>query len=214
VVDELAGRAEIGRKDSFQVALLHFYFLYNDQKRHTALAVLKCFLKQIAAQVDNLPSELSGSERISFRRDVGAEKILDLIVQCSAQFTKVFLLLDALDECDRAQRELFIPHLKALLQAGFKVYCTARPDLKLSIFSNASPLNIESTQSDIEIFLQCRLDASESGAKLSPQEKEEVIKTLTSPANGMYKSAKAVSDLGFFWHPFNLSIFSTRLARE
>ena len=108
----------------------------------------------------------------------------------------LFIVVDALDECETAERDEVTTFLSSLLERGedrVKILITSRPedDLSLAFDGQASyRIDVNDTANDIEPFVANRVDQLVQSRKLlrggvSPQLRSEIIDTLNRKADGM-----------------------------
>jgi len=146
------------RHKALRVGLAYIYLSYDKQGQQTALIVLQSILKQLASQLETLPSAL---DRDYLRnRDLSINGVFEIISECSTKLFSVFLLIDALDECDKREREILMPFLQLLLNSGVKLYITARTGFTVSLTppeSAVSQLTISAKQEDLKVFVLERL---------------------------------------------------------
>jgi hypothetical protein len=104
---------------------------------------------------------------------------------------EVFLVLDAMDECDEnMNRELILDLVKFLVGTNARVVVTSRPypwDINRT-FADYPQIAIEAADSDVRAFLLEKITNSERGTRLFIDEKlrEEIIQSITAKSQGMY----------------------------
>ena len=109
----------------------------------------------------------------------------------------LFIVIDALDECETAEREEVTTFLRSLLESGeayrVKILITSRPedDLFLAFDDQSSyRIDVDDTTEDIEPFVVNRVGELVRSKKLLrgkvlPDLQKEVIDTLNRKADGM-----------------------------
>ena len=114
LVEELADLAE----HSSQMTLAYYFCDDKVEKRRTATAILRGLLLQLLRQrpahFKHIQSEFDMSRDSLFSNFHALWRIFVSIVQ-DAEVGEVCCLIDALDECEKESRQLFLTHLTRLL---------------------------------------------------------------------------------------------------
>jgi hypothetical protein len=172
---------------ALRVGLAYIYLSYDKQEKQTAMKVLKSILKQLASQLETLPSALDG-DFIRYH-GLSIDALFEAIRECTTNFSTVFLLIDALDECDKRECEILMPFLRRLLNSGVKLYITARTGFQVSLTVTKSALHqltISARQEDLKSFVLERLETSDPEHQLNESDRQSVLRKILSQANGMY----------------------------
>jgi hypothetical protein len=91
-------------------------------------------------------------------------------------FKRVFLVLDALDECEDERRALLLAQLESLDQSRCRFFFTSRPhllDLQKSL-RDSPQITIKAQSSDIKLLIQKRIESDSALSELV--EKNERLK--------------------------------------
>lgn len=177
-----------------------FYFDYKDTIDQTAERVFSSILKQLASQQSKLHDKVKAlflpkSDTVSTSLD----DIISAIISISQDFKHIYLLFDALDECDYETQDCVISYLARISKdcQPVRYFVTSRPHLNQikKYFHTPIEFELSANEADIELLVRSRL---KKNRELSPDFIEEVLKKLTSNAGGMY----------VFLYPQNLTIFS------
>ena len=149
--------------------------------QQTADNVIACILRQLL-QHKALPGELDKAydkwiERGQRNRPDG-DFFAELVLQCSKQFSAVFIVLDAFDECADEERDVLVNYLQQFLNAGFKLYITTRLHLRdglvesLGMFGDM--IEIKADPADVEKYVKESLKTRLIGNAL----KDEILKVI------------------------------------
>jgi hypothetical protein len=169
------------------VGIGYIYFDYKNHAQQSALNILASIVKQLASYVDDVLPELYRIYKTLRSRDKSLD--LDDIHQALRVISKVFrtsfIVLDALDDCERGQRWILLDFVGQLSASGFKIFTTSRPYLRdvQEFFDKKPKIDIVSQTQDIRIYMESRLDRE---LKRSPALKSEIVETLSTSANGLY----------------------------
>jgi hypothetical protein len=172
------------------VAIAFFYFDYLDQDHQSPENVVASILKQLVSYKSMLPRPVAElHERLEKQR--GHPKLQDLVttllLTCQ-EFREVFIIIDALDECDaKRHRQPFLKVLKDLKNASVKVFVTSRPypdDIKRHL--DASPeIIIEASDSDIRKYLAHKIDQDGRPDLIDESLKDKIVTDVVNGAQGM-----------------------------
>jgi hypothetical protein len=124
VIDHLLNhRSEV----SNNVGVAHIYLNYKEQGSQGISNILGSLIKQLCQQLPQLSRLPQLENLISRRRTPSEEGLFLALIETSKSFSQIFLVFDALDECDReSQRGKLLPMLHLMGENGFCVFMTSR----------------------------------------------------------------------------------------
>ena len=175
--------------------LLYFYCDYRDQDQQIAENILSSLLRQICSILSALPPSVS---QLYERAQKGGglpklEEVCDALEKIIDQeFTRLFIIIDALDECESVkQRKVLIDTLKALIgrRCSLKLFITSRPHLPdiAKALSTAVTITIVADENDIRRYLEYQFDQNPGFDDLLDETlKEEVCTKIIASSQGMY----------------------------
>jgi hypothetical protein len=188
VIDHLSNhRSEVS---SNNVGVAHIYFNYKEQGSQGLSNILGSLIKQLCQQVAQLSRHPQLENFISRRRTPSEEELFLALIETSKSFSQIFLVFDALDECDREiQRETLLPMLHRMGENGFRVLMTSRryaDDIEES-FRNVSSIEIVAHDDDIKSYIYKRLDAYPSAKRMLKKvgREDDFVSRLVTAAGGM-----------------------------
>jgi hypothetical protein len=187
-----------------KVALAYVYFDYKDRTRQTPENVVAELIKQLEFQladsIDDTPP-LPHIQKLYDRLNTEGKRptLFDLqysFLSIGAQFDDIYLVFDALDECDeQTQRSVLLPFIMGLPlkrggTKGFKLLVTARPycaDIESKLEPHAQQLPIAADVGDIELAVRAKIVlAKQKRVAVSAQLEEEIVSAVLEKAAGMY----------------------------
>ncbi|KAJ6178059.1 hypothetical protein N7519_008520 [Penicillium mononematosum] len=184
VIDELRRRI---RHDS-KIRLAYFYFDYREEL--TIEEILANLLKQLIqhAMVPHRLKSLYESHR-KYETHLTLEEILELLESTISESSKVFIVIDALDECRLPhidQQELLtrISEFQDIHNLGFLATSRDNPDIS-DMFPNCPRLRVEAKDTDIKPFVETSLNHF-CCVKESPDLREEIVAAIINAADGMF----------------------------
>ncbi|KAI9764860.1 MAG: hypothetical protein M1840_008006 [Geoglossum simile] len=190
VVDELFCRDPTNRP------LVRFFFCrYDNPESLKAKAILGSLVRQ-CIQVDTMSSQIEADlERLLDDSPPDFEDISDLMEKVSSVPDEQLFVIDAIDECEKAERHLFLsalqrmansPRVKIFLASGLHIGIELERVLKLNHrMSMASP----DAHSDIKAYVEHSIAEKERNEELKvgqPQLLIEIRDTLVNGAQGMF----------------------------
>ncbi|KAF4624343.1 hypothetical protein G7Y89_g13827 [Cudoniella acicularis] len=172
--------------------ILYFYFDYRRQSDQTPLKILQTLLRQLLSTFPRLPPGIPELLPEAVRRGglPGWAKLLAILVELCKKSKNVFIVFDALDECDQhANRGPVIELLKALIKSDARLLVASRPyppDVE-ALLRDHSTIPVEASDSDIRAYLLNEIARSPTASKIIDAElREEIIKSVVSKSQGMF----------------------------
>lgn len=179
--------------------VLYFYFDYRQQSEQTPLKILATLLKQLIATYQGVPEGASKLfEHVVSGKDLPSWTLLvDAFIGICAQSEEVFLVLDAMDECDEHKNRSHILDLLECLeeQSQLRILITSRSypsDIK-EAFAEYPEVVIQAPDSDIHTFLSGMiLNSRRTWVKraINGELRERIIREIAGQSQGMSVSDK------------------------
>jgi len=170
--------------------LAYIYLDYKEAEKQTPTNVLASLICQLAASAPTLPTKIAASYEVHKSRNTRPlfEEYAQLLYAIASECSKVFIVVDAVDECCEEWRGMLPKNLRHL-QPHACVLLTSRdlPTIQRQL-RDATRLEIQAKSGDIEGYLQDRLAESErikSFAAKDPDLCSEITKSITNRAEGM-----------------------------
>lgn len=174
-----------------KAASAHFYFNYQDRDRLSAEMVLRSLLRQLLMFFAKLPKQiLELHQRIDSQgRFIQLEDLEEALQSICGEFDHTFLIIDALDECAKAQRKALLRALSSLhMKSSVRILLTGRPHLDDEIRSAFGPplqIEIGAADSDLAVYLSMQIDDSDNVDVIDEDFKAEIISKITREARQM-----------------------------
>lgn len=171
----------------------YFYFEYQEQERQTPIKMLASLVRQLATQVGILPTEMEALYDTQEARGKSPkfEELYTVLVAVFKCFDRVFLVFDALDECDvKTRGKEFLPLLHRMGSSGARLFVTSRQypeDIWESFHDTATMVEIVPTLEDVGVYVQRRIDEDPRAKRLAKQAKcaDRIVSDLTECSQGM-----------------------------
>ena len=178
--------------DTSDVGIGWVYCIYNEMGQ-TAQNLLASLLQQFCRQKGSLSPEVSKSYEYHCRHDTRplVPDISKLLRSEVKYFSKVYIVIDALDECpdnDRT-RDKFLTELMTL-PSNVQVLITSRPNSSIEhMLEDAKCLEISAREDDVRRHLVARISNEPRLTKHTAADRQlhdTVISTIIEKARGMY----------------------------
>lgn len=166
-------------------AIAYVYFDYKDSETQNVINVAANILKQLISQLADIPNdvmELLYDMRSNARHSLDMLSITKVIGAIVPRFVSVYLVVDALDECESyATREQFLNFVVRLEEANnTKTLITGRPHIHPH--RNADILPIQAQDTDIETYIRVKLEDT----RIKRELQEEIVTKLLQTAGGTF----------------------------
>ncbi|KAH8623087.1 hypothetical protein IG631_22244 [Alternaria alternata] len=203
-------------------AIAYFYFDFNDAQKQDPELMLRSLIRQLLQRSDIIPEDVE--ELFAFCKD-GLQQptvhaLLEVAPQIIRQFTHVYIVLDALDECTRRQELMDMLETLAGWQLdNVHLLMTGRKerDIEMSLETymnndDAVCLQRDVVDRDILRYVQQRLRDEKNLAKWSrdPVVRQQIETALKNGAHGMFRWA--VCQLDTLTKCRNLTMLQVSLA--
>lgn len=187
---------QICGEDSSIVAV-YFFCEFGQQREQTVDAIMLSLLKQL---VESRPEPSSYILALYDRFGEGRKRPLhaDIMAALLCEidlYAKVFILVDALDEC-RVSTELLSELFKLQEQSKFNLIATSRPIPEIkALFEGKSWIAIHASNEDVQTYLDAQMRKSPKFTKFDLSLQNEVKMKITESVQGMYVSVCAIHTL-------------------
>lgn len=186
-------------------ALAYFYLDRNHPARQSHEQVIRSFVRQLSTPPDGnmIPSctekRYTEKEKLGFASSsLTFQESCALLYELLEGYTKVTLVLDALDECERSTRHHLVNEIDKMVRNSgsciIKVLISSRPDEDIKYrFKDGPNVSIGpmDNREDILKFIMDTINNSpphwQDKLTSSPGLQEEIINTLQGKAGGMYE---------------------------
>ena len=182
--------------NSERVAVTFFYFDYMDPLNQTAEDIIAAILKQLLYQMPSLLPEIESAYDRCMQKGPEArpdrDSLVQLIKQCTRQFDRTFVVIDAMDECNERQRSKLLSCLQQLVHAGsVKMFITNRPHIINEIRANISggSVDIEAKRDEVEAYLRAELKGK--SPQLHHTLSEKIVTRVGAKSDGQYSPPRS-----------------------
>lgn len=193
VVEELSSRHPFDER----IGIAFFYFSFqNEAVAQTPSSFLSILIKQLCRRKTVLPELLKALHLECLKNDRKPKlaELQDQFKVIVGTFDEVFLVIDALDECEKEVRQQLIPYICGLFDqcpGKLKTFVTSRPesDIERAFTSaNFSMIKVEATKVEEDIAAYVRYELVHrihEYCDIDLALREEITDVLVSQSGGM-----------------------------
>ena len=174
-----------------KVAVAYYYFDFRDQECQSADGMLSSLLKQLSVPTSVLPHPVLELYQNSTRqqRQPRHEDLEEVLLLTCRTFDRVFVVIDALDECCEDERKAVLRSLDMLHKGSCcSIFVTSRPhpeDIKKA-FELFPKIDIEATASNLKKYVQREIESKENLDEIDELFKDEIVEKISHGAGHMY----------------------------
>ncbi|KAL6831777.1 hypothetical protein V8C40DRAFT_273247 [Trichoderma camerunense] len=190
VIDRLHAQFQEDSKTS----VAYFFFNHKRQDEQTIDVLLASFLRQLVASQSPLPEvvhELYKQYNTTTKQTrPPIKELIRAIKSVVALYSRVFMIIDALDECKSAHYTRWsvlssVFQLQSETEANF--FITSRFDMEIaSAFSNIPSLEIRASNEDVRRYLRGNMVYLPRFVQNDPNLQEKIIHSVVQAVQGMF----------------------------
>ena len=193
VVDRLCDQTR-----GLNTAVTCFYFDFAARKEQTATSMLGSLLKQMVSGTGGIREDIWRALREQKEAISGRKLQLADIVQMVQLITssqRIFMVIDALDECTAVQRFRLFDSLKEILKKspGGRIFVTGRPHIRAEIEARlagrVTTLYVGPTRDDIVRFLRVKLSEDETPDAMDESLEADILEKIPGSISEMWVAA-------------------------
>ena len=174
-------------QENFGIA--HIYCNYKEVQNQTAEKLVSRLLQQLLQQMGDIPKHIEAlyEDHVKGETRLGREEGLSILQSIAASFVRVFIVIDALDECDPAILNGFIRPLTKLPDIRILVTSRDLPYIE-RCFASSQRLEIRANEVDIRSYVQDRIEEEVELADFINEDEtlhERIVGTLVQRSCGM-----------------------------
>ena len=173
------------------VGIAYLYCNFRRQHEQKPEDLITSLLKQLVQKLFPVPDSVK--MLYNQHKDKGTrpplDKFLKILESIIAKFSKVYIIIDALDECQLSGgcRPRFLSSILSLqARTGARLFATSRsiPDIEKT-FKNCLSLEILASDEDIQIYLNNHMSQLPTFVLSKPKLQEEIVTEIVKAVKGM-----------------------------
>ncbi|KXH49871.1 hypothetical protein CNYM01_08064 [Colletotrichum nymphaeae SA-01] len=196
IIDHLIHRF----RDDPRVGIAYIYCNFKDTERQDCHDLLSSLAKQLAQSCSPFPQSLGTLYNTHHKRRTlrTIQETVDMLQIISSCYERVFIVVDALDECDRNARQTFLREIRRLQQRSqVNIFATTReiPEILGSKeFANSISVEIRAIKEDVLRYTSDRMTHMQSFVRNNLDLQNEIRDTIAEKVNGMFLLARLLID--------------------
>ena len=181
VIDSLCDQA--GEKD---IAVVGLYCDFHAQEEQSTANVLGAMLKQFASRGgigEHIREAFRKAKKEFGGRGLLPPDMIDILKKAIAPLPRVFICIDALDECTARHRRELLESIREIVRVSpnTRVFLTGRPHIDHEIvkcFIKAVRIPISPTCTDIKSYLEMRLNGDTDPNAMDGELQTDIIRII------------------------------------
>ncbi|KAK1533885.1 hypothetical protein CPAR01_10593 [Colletotrichum paranaense] len=196
VIDHLIHRF----REEPRVGIAYVYCNFKDTERQDCHDLLSSLAKQLAQSCSPFPQSLETLYNTHHKRRTlrTIQETVDLLQIISSCYERVFIVVDALDECDRNALQAFLPKILRLQQRSqVNIFATTReiPEiLESKEFENSISVEIRAIEEDVLRYTTDRMTRMQSFVRNNLDLQKEIRDIIAEKVDGMFLLARLLID--------------------
>ncbi|KAI3326598.1 hypothetical protein HD806DRAFT_520391 [Xylariaceae sp. AK1471] len=190
------------------IGVAFIYLDYRDREQHTPEDLLLSLLKQLSESQRTLPDSIKAlyDSHSRLRSRPLLKEILACLEAVAAIYSRVFIVIDALDECESlnsCRTKLLQSVFQLQAKCGVNIFATSRIDPSIeSQFEKAQIVDMTGSRDDIVRYLDEGVSQLPEFVQRNPELKIEIKQRILNVSVGMFLMARhLLESLSGKWSP-------------
>lgn len=197
IVDDLCGRF----RDQTTIGIAFVYFMNSLKSQQSAVDIFASLVRQLTEFQPTMPASiLELYKKHSLRQTRPSLDELSAVFQSlTKSFSQVFIIIDALDECEKSNASSFLETLLRIHEGSpCNILVTSKNIHYIArAFQKFPKLEIRANEADVEKYLRTRVSSLPAIIRRDAELQKEIIASISKAANGMYVQHSKRSFLHF-----------------
>ncbi|CAI6095091.1 unnamed protein product [Clonostachys chloroleuca] len=188
VIEHLISRAS----DVSEIGVAFLFFSYQRQEEHKLNNIFGCLLNQLSASRPTPPESLLRlyKKHVKQKAQPSLAEILNSLHAVSAEYSRVFVVIDAVDEYQISsgqQRQFIEKIIEYQKKCNINLFVTSRfiPEIA-RFFEGGTSLEIRATQSDIQTYLENQMWQLPAFVQKDSELQKDIITEVSGAVQGMF----------------------------
>lgn len=174
------------------VGIAYNYYNFMRQDGQTADRLMANLLRQLCVSQYSLPEAVKSLYMKHNGKNTrpSLEEIAQTLQLVSKTFSRVFIAIDALDECQNQERSLFLSNiLKIQEEAEINIFATSRPISEIEkVFQGCTSVDVVASRDDIYKYIDSHMSTLPNFIHDNTDLKGQIKTEITNIAQGMLVS--------------------------
>lgn len=198
VVDTLGDQAS-----EKNIAVACFYFDFAAQKEQSPTDMLGALLKQVVSGLAEIPGEVvkayNNHKRVAGGRGPQLSEILTMLQTISTS-QRIFICVDALDECVAEHRQVVLESLREILEksTGTRLFLTGRSyirgEVQILLAETVTFMDIKPNRGDVITYILAKLGKDTNKGAMNTSLRGDILTKIPAIFSEMYVGAKTLGN--------------------
>jgi len=173
--------------------VVYFYFDFADNKKQTVANLLKSVVYQLIVIEEVIPESVASLyTKCNGLQQPNLDELVEVVIAEVSRAGRTFLMIDALDECPKEERELFFEtFVQGSLPSNLNLLITSRkePDIDAALgpsFSRTICIQNAVIDADVRVHVGKAIARDARLLKWKPAIREEILNAIVESSYGMY----------------------------
>ncbi|KAK6516956.1 hypothetical protein TWF506_006836 [Arthrobotrys conoides] len=208
---------EYMKKQSPPLNIVYYYFDFSDAKKQSFGSFLRSAIYQLLEEMPEIPEAATDLYETHLGLQQPTNEEFSKVFMALVSKTKVFVIVDAIDECPRQERSSFFQNFVGKLHPNINLLMTSRREHDIEraldgIFTNAVSIEDSKVDEDVRIHVANAMAAHPAfQCWKSTTLRKEVLDTIVAGCRGMFRWA--VCQLDVMKQCFNPRMVRAELGR-
>lgn len=172
------------------VGIAFIYCNYKSKQEQTFKGFMLCLLKQLLQDRPILPLEIKSlyQRYLDTRTHPSIDEVINVLRTFLAIYSRLFIVVDALDECSKSDREqLLVTLFEFQSQMHINIFATSRPLPDVTTkFGGITSLEIRANDEDVQIYLENHIFTLPNLVLRNSDLQKEIVTQIINVVDGMY----------------------------
>jgi Cdc6-like AAA superfamily ATPase len=171
------------------IGLAYIYCNFQRKTEQDAHNLLASVLKQLCQRRSSIPQSMQDlyDEHKSTQTRPSLKEISRALQSVARLYSRVFIVVDALDEVSDSCRDRILPELFTLQQnCAVNIFATSRhiPEV-VKHFHNSIPIEIRASKADVMLYLECHMEQLPAFVQGDQQLQDDIKARIAEAVDGM-----------------------------
>ena len=172
------------------VGIAFIYCNYKSKQEQTFKGFMLCLLRQLIQDRPILPLEIKNLYQwhLDARTHPSIDEVVNVLRTFLAIYSRVFIFVDALDECSKSDREQLLETLfEFQSQMQINIFATSRPLPNIvTKFGGNTSLEIRANDEDVQMYLENHIVTLPNFVLRNSDLQKEIVTQIRNVVDGMY----------------------------
>jgi len=181
------------------IVIAMFYCDFRDQQEQTAINIMGAILKQLLVreEEEHVRKAFQKAKKEVGGRGLRLPDIVQMLKQALTTLPRVFICIDALDECLHKHLLELLVSLKDILEESprARIFCTGRPQVEADVkryFTTGVTVPISPKTHDIKRYLEKKLEMDPEPLAMSGELRADILRIILKRISEMCVESSTV----------------------